>query len=195
MKSVLNVGGGSKSIAIPPYFASWRHDLLDIDPRLNPDVLMDARELQKLPAATYDAIYCSHNLEHYHRADGATVLSGFAHLLKADGFAEIRVPDILAVIKHVAQHGMDVDDVLYESPAGPILVRDVFYGFRLQVEQGNHWYAHKTGFSPQSLINLAMGRGFHTYAVTSHNQFEITGYFFKQPPTREVAAMLNLRVE
>src|SRR5512141_1346388 len=73
-RSVLNVGGGTKAISIPDYFAGWRHDLLDIDSRGGPDIVCDARELQKLPCGSYDAIYCSHNLEHYYRHDGLKVL-------------------------------------------------------------------------------------------------------------------------
>src|SRR6266446_7887238 len=46
-----------------------------------------------LAASQFDAVYCSHNLEHYYRHDGATVLRGFLHVLKPDGFAEIKVPD------------------------------------------------------------------------------------------------------
>ena len=50
-KSVLNVGGGSKSTPIPDYFAGWQHDLLDIDARGAPDIVCDARELATLPGA------------------------------------------------------------------------------------------------------------------------------------------------
>ena len=183
MKSVLNVGGGSKGIPIPRHYAGWQHHLLDIDPRGKPDVVMDARELRRLPAASYDAVYCSHNLEHYHRGDGAKVLAGFSHILKEDGFAEIHVPDVLAVIKHVVQNNMDLDDQLYVSPSGPIMVRDVFFGYSVQVEKlGNEFFAHKTGFSPKSLAKFLVGRGFHTYAITSHSQFEITAYVFKRHP-------------
>lgn len=64
MKKVLNVGGNTKAIPLPPEYAGWEHVLLDIDPKGNPDVVCDARELTTLPSATYDAIYCSHNLEH-----------------------------------------------------------------------------------------------------------------------------------
>lgn len=193
LKSFLNVGGNSKKTPIPPYFVGWKHDLLDIDPRGNPDVLMDARELRSLPAGGYDAVYCSHNLEHYHRADGAIVLDGFAHVLKDDGFADIRVPDVLAVMKHVVQHNMDLDDSLYKSSAGPIMVRDVLYGFSRQVEQmSNPFFAHKTGFSPQSLIKFVGGHGFASYVLLSHEPFEITAYLFKRPPTRELWMMLNL---
>ena len=193
MKSVLNVGGGSKGIAIPPYYAGWQHHLLDIDARGNPDVVMDARELRRLPGGTYDAVYCAHNLEHYHRADGAKVLDGFCHVLKDDGFAEIRVPDVLSVMKHAVQNNMDLDDTLYMCPSGPIMVRDVFYGYSLEVEKkGNEFYAHKTGFSPQSLIKFVAGHGFAAYVALSHNQFEITAYLFKRPATRELWKMLNL---
>src|SRR5262249_17723561 len=145
LKSVLNVGGNSKAIPIPPYYAGWEHHLLDIDPRVEPDLLMDARELVQATPGRYDAVYCSHNLEHYHRADAAKVVAGFSHVLKEDGFVEIRVPDVLAVIQHVAKNGMDVDDVLYQAPVGPILVRDVLYGYSGEVEKkGNEFFAHKT---------------------------------------------------
>ncbi len=119
---VLNVGGGSKATPIPEYFTGWKHDLLDIDARGNPDLVCDARELLSLEPGQYDAIYCSHNLEHCYRHDGRRVLQGFMHILKDEGFAEIRVPDIALVIAAVQQQQLDLDDVLYVSAAGPITV-------------------------------------------------------------------------
>ena len=65
MKRVLNVGGASKAIPIPQHYAGWEHVLLDVDPNQEPDIVCDARELVELPAGGFDAIYCSHNLEHY----------------------------------------------------------------------------------------------------------------------------------
>ena len=53
-KRVLNVGGHSKSIAIPPHFAGWEHLLLDIDASVHPDVLCDARELATLAPQQFD---------------------------------------------------------------------------------------------------------------------------------------------
>jgi hypothetical protein len=123
---------------------------LDIDPRGNPDVVADARELAVLPAAQFDAVFCSHNLEHYYPHEGARVLAGFAHVLKDDGFAEIRVPDIKALMKHVVEAGLDVDDVVYTSPAGPITAHDMLYGWSVELEQsGRDFYSHKSGFSPR----------------------------------------------
>src|SRR5450631_3111153 len=87
IKKVLNVGGNDKAISIPPCFDGWKHDLLDIDPTVKPDILCDARELWKMPPRQYDAIYCSHNLEHYFAHDVLNVLKGFRLMLKKEGFA------------------------------------------------------------------------------------------------------------
>jgi len=193
MKAVLNVGGASKAIPISPHYAGWRHDLLDIDARGKPDIVLDARSMKTLPPATYDAIYCSHNLEHYHRHDGAKVIQGFHHVLAADGFAEIHVPDLEAVMKRVVQAGLDLDDQLYVSPAGPILVRDVIYGYHVEIERsGLEFYTHKTGFTPRSLTRFMAENGFPISAMGTRSEFELTGIFFKRSPTPGQAALLNI---
>jgi SAM-dependent methyltransferase len=158
-----------------PHYAGWNHLLLDIDAAGNPDIVSDARELETHAPGVFDAIYCSHNLEHYYRHDGRKVLAGFRHVLKPDGFAEIRVPDLMSVMRRVVATGMDVDDVLYDSPAGPIAVRDVLYGLGRRIESsGVDFYAHKTGFSqaslgaflrpPDSLRDRARGRSLRAHA-------------------------------
>lgn len=191
-RCLLNVGGGSKEIPIPPYYAGWRHDLLDIDPRAGPDIVADARDLLSFPPGQYDAVYCAHNLEHYHRHDAERVLRGFCHVLKPDGFAEVRVPDLAGVIRTVAARDLDIDDVLYESARGPILVRDVIYGYHVEIEQsGNEYYAHRTGFSAASLSKVAAACGFSVWA-TGVQSFDLIGYFFKQPPSADVIRWLGL---
>ena len=120
MKRLLNVGGNSKAIPLPAQYAGFEHLLLDIDPKRSPDVLCDARELAALSAGQFDAIYCSHNLEHYYRHEVPRVLAGFLHVLKDGGIAHIRVPDIGAVMRASTERGLEPGDVLYESDAGPI---------------------------------------------------------------------------
>jgi hypothetical protein len=189
----LNVGGGSKDCPISAHYAGWRHDLLDIDPKANPDILLDGRALVSLPAAQYDAVYCSHNLEHYHRHDAATVVRGFSHVLREDGFAEVYVPDIQAVMEHVGRTGLDIDDVLYQATAGPILVRDVLYGYHVEIETtGNDFFAHKTGFSRKALAHLFAGQGFPFQMMRATSAFEICGFFFKRCPTAETCRLLGL---
>lgn len=183
--AVLNVGGSSKQIPIPDHYRGWQHCLLDIAPGPDVDVVQDARELTSLPGAHFDAIYCSHNLEHYYRHDARRVLAGFLHVLKPTGFAEIRVPDMREVLKAMIERQMDIDDVLYTSPAGPITVHDVIYGWGKEIERsGVDFFAHKQGFTQSRLTAALEGTGFaKVYTVLNPSGFEIRALAFKGEPT------------
>lgn len=189
---VLNVGGGSKEIALPPQYAGFEHVLLDIDPAGGPDLCCDARELGTLEPAQFDAVYCSHNLEHYHKHEVPRVLAGFRHLLKPGGWAQVRVPDIPAVMRMAVERGLDVEDTLYSSPAGPISVLDVVYGLGRQIEEsGVDFYAHKTGFSNASLARALRQAGFpHTFSALGN--LEINTIAFAEPPGPEARARFGL---
>ena len=193
-RRVLNVGGNSKRIPIPAHYDGWEHHLLDIDPAGAPDIVCDAREMTGLPAGRYAAIYCSHNLEHYYRHDLPRVLAGFLHVLAPDGFADIRVPDMKAVFGEVLARDLDIDDVLYESPAGPITVGDVIYGFDRKIaETGRDFYAHRNGFMHRSLVRVLRTAGFSTVFLGSQPlAFEISALAFKQEPSPEQRALLGL---
>lgn len=191
--NVLNVGGGSKATPIPAHFEGWQHDLLDIDPRGNPDLVCDARELLTLAAAQYDAVYCSHNLEHYYRHEGLKVLQGFVHILNDKGFAEIRVPDIARVISSVHDQQLDLDDVLYVSPAGPITAHDVVYGWQSEIiASGQDFYAHKTGFTAKSLVKFLTEAGFRHIFLLDDESLAVHALAFKTEPTKSQRDLLNL---
>lgn len=191
--TVLNVGGNNKDIPIPGYYDGWEHLLLDIDPRGNPDIVCDARLLTETPPAQFNAIYCSHNLEHYFRHDVAKVLAGFHHVLSADGFIDIRVPDMGQLIKLVAERELDIDDFLYDSPAGPIHVIDVIYGLGREIEASeNDFFAHKTGFTEKSLIARLQKSGFGT-VFTSASNLEVRAIAFKSKPTDFARGLLGLQ--
>lgn len=191
-KRVLNVGGFSKLIPLPPGFAAFEHVMLDIDPATKPDVLCDGRELQTLEVAQFDAVYCSHNLEHYYRHDVRKVLAGFLHVLKPGGFAYISVPDIMDVMRTTLAKGLDIDDVLYESGGGPIMVVDVLYGYSVEIERrGVDFFAHKTGFSTASLTAALLRAGFSVIYKREEN-LEITAIAFKGPPVAEHLALFSL---
>ena len=182
MKKLLNVGGNSKNIGIPAHYADFEHLLLDIDSKGSPDIVCDARMLQTLKVSQFDAVYCSHNLEHYYRHDVPRVLAGFLHVLKDGGFAQIKVPDIHEVMKIVIEKRMDIEDVLYQSSAGPIMVLDVLYGYSVEIERsGKDFYAHKTGFTHKSLVKAIVTSGFSEVFTTSSN-LEINVIAFKGVP-------------
>lgn len=189
---VLNVGGNSKAIPIPSYYEGWEHMLLDIDPRGKPDVLCDARLLGELAPCQFDAIYCSHNLEHYFRHDVAKVLAGFHHVLKEDGFVDVRVPDMGSLIKQIAEKELDIEDFLYQSQVGPIHVIDVIYGWGREIEQsGNDFFAHKTGFTEKSLTN-SMHKAEFGSVFTAASNLEVRAIAFKSEPSALYRELLDL---
>jgi len=193
-RRVLNVGGGSKTTPIPVHYNEWDHVLLDVDPRGKPDIVCDARNPQSLQPSQFDAVYCSHNLEHYYRHDGAKVLHGFQHVLKPDGFVEIRVPDLQSVIQRVVESKMDLGDVLYVSPSGPIMALDVLYGCEKEIEaSGRDFYAHKTGFTPKLLHDTLVSAGFDpVYVYVAEEAFEMRSLAFKAAPSPQLRQMLGL---
>ncbi len=192
MPKFLNVGGGTKTIPIPEFFADWQHDLLDIDPKDDVDIVCDARQLSELRADTYDAVYCSHNLEHYYAHDVVRVIAGFKHVLKPSGFVYARVPDVQYLMRYVVEHDMDIEDTLYHVGKVPIKVHDVMYGWGKKMEvSGNDFYAHKMGFSTKSL-NQAFDTGGFPYRVQRQwkNVWEIRiAAFLGQPSSKQLKRM------
>lgn len=191
-KRVLNVGGNSKEIPLPPVFAEFEHLMLDIDPETKPDVCCDARQMHTLEIGQFDAIYCSHNLEHYYRHDVKTVLSGFLHVLKPGGFVYALVPDLIELMRQTVQNNLDIDDVIYHSQAGPIMVVDVLYGYSVEIERrGVDFFAHKTGYSKKSLSAAMKRAGFSVVYAKAENM-EITAIAFKDQPDPAHLGLLGL---
>jgi len=192
VKRVLNVGGHDKSIPLPRQYADFEQILLDLDPAVGPDILCDARELSKLEPRQFDAVYCAHNLEHYYRHEVSGVLAGFLHILKEEGFAQIIVPDIGEVMRIVAARNLDLEDVLYQSPAGPILVLDVLWGWSAQIQRsGQSFFAHKTGFTERSLVSSVQRSGFSkTYSMSAN--LEVNVLAFRRMPDGATKALFGL---
>jgi SAM-dependent methyltransferase len=187
-KKMLDVGGHDRNAPLPRLFADYEHHLLDIDPSVHPDILLDARELKHSPPGVYDAVYSSHCLEHFYTHDVPTVLSGIHHVLKEDGFAVIRVPDILLLMRTVAARNLEIDDVIFQSPDGPIMVLDVLYGWtKVIAETGVDFYAHKTGFSHKTLRLALEQAGFREVLLRS-GPLEIAAIAFKTTVDPEVIA-------
>lgn len=112
-------------------------------------------------------------------------------MLNYSGFAEIRVPDISQVITALREQQLDLDDVLYESPSGPITAHDVMYGLQSEiVNTGRDFYAHKTGFTPKSLTKILTDGGF-SQVFMSASHLEIHALAFKREPTPEQYALFR----
>ncbi|MCX7644177.1 MAG: methyltransferase domain-containing protein [Rhodobacteraceae bacterium] len=191
---VLNLGGGDRGIAIPAYYAGFEQVLVDIDPAVKPDLLIDGRELGRLEPGQADAVYCSHNLEHYHAHEVPTVLEGIMHVLKPDGFADIRVPDMGQLMAEVVRRGLDIEDVIYTAGVGPVRVRDVIYGYGPQIARsGADHYAHRTGFTEKSLAKALVLAGFGYVLRRPGRVLELSVLAFRAVPTEAQKRLLNLR--
>jgi len=172
---VLNVGGHSKSIAIPPQYDGMEHHLLDIDPLVHPEILWDARKLTELEGGQYEAVYCSHNLEHFTLDEVPEVLRGCLHMLKDGGVLQVRVPNILGIMHKIVAEGLDLYDVMYESGLGPIRAIDMLYGLpldKLAHPSQQAWFLHKTGFSKLTLAHALIAAGF-TAVYGDADTFEV----------------------
>lgn len=189
----LNVGGCNKQIAVPAHFDGWEHQLLDIVAGPDVDVVCDAREIkERLAEKGYDAIYCSHNLEHFHRHDIPKVLQGFHYALEDDGFLHVRVPDMGAVFKAMAE-GTAIDAPLYQSAVGPISALDMIYGHGGMIkESGQDFMSHKMGFTAELLVNTLYTYGFKKIYIGAGNM-ELTAFAFKEKPTDYHIELLNLK--
>ena len=111
-----------------------------------------------MPTASVDAVWSSHNVEHLYAHQVPAALGEFHRVLKPGGFALITLPDLQAVCRYIADDKLE--DVLYESPAGPIRPIDVVYGHRASIGRGNHFMAHKTGFTARTLGAKLVRAGF-----------------------------------
>jgi hypothetical protein len=192
MKRFLNVGGGSKEIPVPDYYRDWQHDLADADPESGADQPVEPRELTKLPAGIYDATYCAHVLERYYPHDGRRVIAGIKHVLKPDGFAEIRTVNLAAVMKEAAAKNLELSDPLMQTDAGAVTVRDLIYGYQDDLEEiGDDNFVHRTGFSPQTLASLLSDAGFARVIVAGYG-LNLLAYAFRQEPNAEQKKLLNL---
>jgi ubiquinone/menaquinone biosynthesis C-methylase UbiE len=143
----------------------------------------------KLPSGKYDAVYCSHTLEHFYRHEVPAVFKGFQHVLKPTGFAHVAVPDIEALFKSV--RGKDIDDVWYVASGGPITFHDVLYGWDKQMAGGNGYYAHKCGFTEKTLSETLMKNGF-PYAFTATDKFNLFAFAFKKKPSTTLLHSLGV---
>jgi ubiquinone/menaquinone biosynthesis C-methylase UbiE len=188
---VLNIGGGAGRF-VSQELNGYEQVLLDIDPAVKPDICMDASKMSSLPGKEYDAVFCSHALEHFYRHEVPVVLDGFQHVLKDDGFAQVYVPDVMALMQSMIEEGKDLFSTWYRTSGGErIEFHDVLYGWNKQMAQGNTFYAHKCGFSEKTISKLMKDAGFKTVYV------ERTGYdlhvlAFKRPPSRHLKSRLGL---
>lgn len=171
---LLHVGcGHARPERLPAPFRSpqWREIRLDIDPAVQPDIIGSITDLSAIPSASIDAIWSSHNLEHLHSYEVPAALAAFHRVLKPDGFVLISVPDLRAVARHIVEGAPDLP--LYRSAAGPISALDIMFGHQASIRKGNHYMAHRTGFTADTLGQALADAGFHETRVHEGTRWDL----------------------
>lgn len=149
----------------------WSEIRFDINPGVNPDIVGSIIDMSQVASESVDAVWSSHNLEHLYPHEVPLALKEFYRVLKLNGFALIALPDLQRVAELVAADKLE--EVIYQSPAGPISPIDVIFGFRPALETGNLFMSHKTGFTASTIRNSLLNAGFARVSVERDDYFNL----------------------
>ncbi len=127
----------------------WREIRVDLDPNVRPDVVASIADMRPMADNSADAIWSSHNLEHLPAHEVPRALSEFLRVLKPGGLALITLPDLQQVAEFIVAGRLE--DVVYQSPAGPITPLDCVFGLGTAIAAGQTLMAHRTGFTERTL--------------------------------------------
>ena len=158
---MLNVGSGPRTIInLHACFRneSWREVRLDVDPRVKPDIVASATDMAQIPDGSIDAIWSSHQVEHLERFEVKACFGEFRRVLKPDGFVLIATPDITQIAELILKGRLE--ETIYTSPSGPITPLDMVFGHAASIELGNHYMAHRTAHTEESLATALLSSGF-----------------------------------
>ena len=165
-KTFLHVGCGlKKKDATTKVFNSdaWEEVRLDINALNDPDIVSSMQNMTSVEDNSFDAVYSSHNIEHLYAYEVIDTLNEFKRVLKDDGFLILTCPDIKPICEAIANG--KVNQVLYDSKSGPIYPLDVLYGFQKSIAGGDHFMAHKFGFTPETLELVIKESNFKSFCV------------------------------
>jgi len=159
LKSILHIGCGGDPL--PDYCSGFKETRLDISEINKPDIVANMTDMGDI--GEYDALLCNHALEHLHPHEVPVALSEFLRVLKTGGSAMVFVPDLEDV--------RPTEEVILQSPAGPITGLDMIYGYRKVLKELPHM-AHNTGFIEETLNSALLDAGFskvHTKRMGNYN--------------------------
>lgn len=182
-KIFLHVGCGNmtKEYTTPAFNTNeWEEIRADINEDVKPDIIASMTDMSAIEDNKFDAIYSSHNIEHLFPHEVPLALKEFLRVLKSDGYLIVTCPDLRSVCKEVANNNLT--GVLYQSGAGPISAIDILYGLRSSLEDGNHYMAHKSGFTADVLRETLLHFGFGKVVIaTVPQRYVLWGIAAKDP--------------
>lgn len=173
-RTFLHVGCGYPNpVRLPEIFQGpeWSEIRLDIDPEVKPDIVADIADMSAVETASVDAVWSCHNLEHLETHAVPAALAEIRRVLKPGGFLLLHTPDLQRLAELIIQGKLET--VMYESPAGPITPLDMLFGHGRSLREGNHYMAHRTGFTRERLGRLLVEANFAEARVVRGNSYDL----------------------
>lgn len=143
----------------------WDWVRADPDPSVKPDIQTFLHELKEIAPASMEAVWAPHVLHRLYPHIVEAMLQKAYRALKDEGVLIISVPDAQLAATYLANN--QPAEVLYKSPAGEVTAHDVLFGFAKNIERGMHQFAHRTGFTCESLGAALRNAGFSSIAIRS----------------------------
>ena len=162
---ILHVGAGGSRL---PAWLAGEEVRLDINADCRPDIVASMLDMGDIGA--FEGVYSSHCLEHVYPHEVPVALCEFLRVLRPGGAAVVIVPDLGDV--------RPTEDVVYESPAGPVTGLDMFYGYR-PVLAAEPFMAHHTGFVAETLAAAMESAGFVRVQALRIAYFNLMGIGYK----------------
>lgn len=160
---LLHIGCGRETIDSLPagFHEGFREIRVDLDPDARPDLVSSFTDLSGIPDASVDAIFSSHTIEHLYWFEVPQALAECRRVLRPDGLLVTTCPDLQAAAAMIADDR--IDEVAYQSAAGPITPFDIVYSYRPYVQMAPQTMSHKCGFTLRTLSEAVRDAGFQSY--------------------------------
>jgi SAM-dependent methyltransferase len=171
VKLLLHAGCGSKLNKAPRVFAAYREVRLDCNKMVEPDIIGSIVAMPQIDSDSFDAVFCSHVMEHLYAHEVAMAFAEFARILKPGGEILVQCPDLQAIGGKIALDQLDV--CLYQSGMGMVTPLDMLYGHRGAIGAGNLFMGHKTGFTQSVLKGYMDVAGFVSVVMDRETMFEL----------------------
>jgi hypothetical protein len=150
---------------------------VDFNPKVDPDILTDVKDLSMIETGTVDEILALHVLEHLTWDDGMIALKEWLRVLKPMGMLTVAVPEVAevyAAMRHGARWGeynMQMDDTYLQATIfGANLLADKIP--EMKEMYGGPGHKHQSFYMDGMLLNRVLDAGF----VMGH---EVAGFFLR----------------
>lgn len=124
---------------------------IDIDERVNPDIVADAKDLEMFETESVDEIECCHLLEHLTYPEAVTALKEWYRVLKEGGKLSLELPNFEKCIEIL--HKKEGEEAQKLAMIG-------IYGYIPDIQKYGVSLVHKYGWTPETLTNELRKVGF-----------------------------------